>query len=184
MLHFISSNSNKIDRAKLFLDPLGITFEPHKLELIEIQSESVEEIVIDKAQKAFEIINAPLLVNDHSWSITALNGFPGPYMKYMNKWFSPQDFLNIMRDQKNREIQLTEYICFTDGKTTKTFYERTVGHMLSESKGDGEPWTTVSSYSKDDLSVAEVLQTSPSALRRGIIYEKFGKWYKKEILNS
>jgi len=184
MLFFVSTNPNKIDKAELFLRPLGIPFEVSNIKLIEIQSDSVEEIVIDKAKKAFQILNSPLLVNDHVWSISALNGFPGPYMKYINQWFSPQDFLNLMKDKKDREMKLTEYICYTDGNIYKTFFEEIKGHVLFASKGKGEPWKTVSSYSKDNSSVAEKLETHPSAIGTSKVYEDFAKWYKGVALSS
>lgn len=85
MLYFISSNPNKIDRAKFFLNPLGLNFQPKEIEIEEIQSYSIEKIAIDKARKAYATIKNPLFVNDHGWGITALNGFPGAYMKYMNQ---------------------------------------------------------------------------------------------------
>jgi XTP/dITP diphosphohydrolase len=177
MLYFISSNKNKIARAELFLSPFNISFTPKDLELVEIQSHSIEEIAIDKAKNAFDILKQPLFVNDHGWFITALNGFPGAYMKYVNEWFTPQDFLNLMRGKKNREMIFTETICFTDGTTTKTFSETKIGHVLYKSKGKNIPWMTVSSFSDDDTSIAEKLATSPSAINTSKIYEEFAKWY-------
>lgn len=177
MLYFISSNKNKIDRAKLFLSPFNISFTPKDLELVEIQSHSIEEIAINKAKQAFNILKQPLLVSDHGWAITALNGFPGAYMKYVNEWFAPQDFLNLMKDKENREMIFTEYLCFTDGMITKTFSETIKGHVLHESKGQDTSWMTVSSFSDDNRSIAEKIRNNPSAINASKVHEEFAKWY-------
>jgi len=184
MLYFISSNKNKIARSELFLTSADITFKAKDLELPEIQSDSVEEIARDKAKKAYEVLKEPLFVSDHGWSITALNGFPGSYMKFMNQWFAPQDFLNLMIDKKNREMIFTEFLCFTDGKTTKTFSEQIKGHILFEAKGEAEPWMTVSSFTEDDISIAEAIKENPSAINASIVYGDFAKWYKYTYINS
>lgn len=36
--------------------------------------------------------------------VEALNGFPGPFIKYINKWLYAQDFLRIMHGKKNRRM--------------------------------------------------------------------------------
>lgn len=178
MLHFISSNKNKIARAEQFLHPHGLDFVSKDVNVVEIQSHSIEEIAINKAKAAFEIIKQPLFVSDHGWAITALNGFPGAYMKYMNEWFTPQDFLNLMKDKENREMIFTEYLCFTDGEITKSFSETIKGHVLFESKGESEPWMTVSSFSVDNTSIAEAIKDKPSAINDSMVFEEFATWYK------
>lgn len=179
MLYFISSNKNKIARAELFLQPFTISFTAKDIDLIEIQSHSIEEIAIDKAKKAFEIIKEPLFVSDHGWSITALNGFPGAFMKYINEWFTPQDFLSLMKDKENREMIFTEYLCFTDGTTTKTFSETIKGHVLYEQKGKGVSWMTVSSFSDKNISIAEAIKDTPSAINDSQTYKEFATWYNQ-----
>lgn len=183
MLYFISTNKNKIARAEQFLNPLHIPFQTKDLELQEVQSNSIEEIAIHKAHQAFEILKDPLFVSDHGWSITALNGFPGAYMKFMNQWLTSNDFLNLMREKENREMVFTEYLCFTDGNTVTTFHEEIKGHVLFEAKGDGEPWMNVSSFSSDNTSIAERIKDTPSAFNESKIFEDFGKWYKNYQYN-
>lgn len=180
MLHFISSNKNKVARAEQFLQPHDIKFVTKDIDLIEIQSHSIEEIALDKAKAAFKIIQEPLFVSDHGWAITALNGFPGAYMKYINEWLTPQDFLNLMKDKENREMIFTEYLCFTDGTITKSFSETIKGHILFESKGRSAPWMTVSSFSTDNTSIAEAIRDKPSAINDSMVFEEFALWYKNQ----
>jgi len=56
----------------------------------EIQGEP-EDILKYKLKKAYEVFKQPVLVDDTSVHLEALNGFPGPYMKDFWKCFSPQE---------------------------------------------------------------------------------------------
>ena len=56
----------------------------------EIQGDP-EEILRHKLQNAYKTFRQPVLVDDVSVAIEALNGFPGPYMKDFWKCFTPQE---------------------------------------------------------------------------------------------
>jgi len=136
--------------------PYGINIVQAKLDIAEIQSDSFETIAIDKAKKSFEILNEPLFINDAAWVITALNGFPGPFMKYVNNWFSAEDFINLMLRHKNREVILRDTIVYINGSETKVFSYENKGVLLQEVKGDsGLPSARVISLSKNGLSISE-----------------------------
>lgn len=75
MLHFITENKDKIETAKRELTPFNIEFEVMKLKITEVQFHDIEEIAVDKAQKAFKEVKKPLFVNDADWYIKVLNGF-------------------------------------------------------------------------------------------------------------
>lgn len=76
---FITGNQHKADYlAKM----LGIHLDHHKVDLDEIQSVSLEEIVIHKARQAYDVIKKPVLVEDVALGFNALNGLPGPFVKF------------------------------------------------------------------------------------------------------
>ena len=76
---FITGNQHKADYlAKM----LGIPLEHQKVELDEIQSISLDDIVTHKVKKAYEIIGKPVLVEDVALGFTALGGLPGPFIKF------------------------------------------------------------------------------------------------------
>lgn len=179
MLKFITSSQNKIDVARKFLSPLEVKFESIAMDLPEIQSHSIEDIAKYKATYAFQTLQEPLFVNDHGWFITALNGFPGAYMKFINEWFTPQDCLNLMRDKENREVTFTTVICYRDSETTKVFESNHKGIILHESRGKGLPWTTVITITEDNQTIAEKLEKGPSALSEDPIWQDFATWLKE-----
>ena len=61
------------------------------------------------------------MVSDDTWDIPSLKGCPGAYMKSINYWFTPDDFLRLMKGVENREIILHQYIAYTDGSVTEVF---------------------------------------------------------------
>ncbi|MES3031875.1 MAG: non-canonical purine NTP pyrophosphatase [Patescibacteria group bacterium] len=56
----------------------------------EIQGDP-DDIIKHKLKRAYEIFKCPVLVDDVSVNMEALNGFPGPYMKDMWKYFTPEE---------------------------------------------------------------------------------------------
>lgn len=178
MLYFITGNKNKIAIAEKFLKPFGIIFEPKDLNIEEIQSDNIEKVAMHKAKNAYSKVKKPLIVTDHFWSIPALGGFPGAYMKYINQWFTPDDVLNLMKNKNDRKAILTEMICYIDEKTIKTFSGTHEGKVLQKQQGGGLATQTVISLSEDGISIAKKLENNPSALDKGTVWEDFAKWYK------
>ena len=87
-LIFFTSYSRKIKEAKAACEPAGISIIPQKLDIEEIQNPDGKKVAMHKAKQAFNILKKPVVVTDTFWCIPALNGFPGPYMKDVDIWFS------------------------------------------------------------------------------------------------
>ena len=84
-LFFVSSNIHKYQEAKKILDSLGINLGFFKSNLEEIQSNSINDIALNKAKNAFSKCKKPLIVEDDGLFINSLKGFPGPYSSYVFK---------------------------------------------------------------------------------------------------
>ncbi len=177
MLYYITGNQNKKDIANKYLRTLNVSFETKDLDLIEIQSKSIEDVIIYKAKDAFNKLKKPLFVNDHFWSFKALGGFPGAYMKYMNQWLTTDDLLRLMYGKKDRAVTLKEAICYIDKNTTKIFLREYKGKVLLKKQGQGFPGLTVISLTKDGESIAKKLETDVIATDTEI-WKEFAKWYK------
>ncbi len=137
-IYYITGNISKFETAKIFFQPLGVEVVQKKLEIPEIQSDSTEEIAVDKANKAFLELGHALIVNDSGWYISVLNGFPGSYMKHVNQCFVAQDFLNLMQDKNNREVILKQVVVAVDNSGQKQiFSHETRGEILREARGGG-----------------------------------------------
>ena len=78
-LCFVTSNPHKLAEAtRILAQP--ITSAP--LELVEIQTESLDELVQHKTEQAFALLQQPVMVEDTSLGFAAWGGLPGPFIKY------------------------------------------------------------------------------------------------------
>lgn len=76
----VTGNRNKIQEARRLC---GSRLDSVELDLPEIQSLDVHEILRAKAAAAFGEIEKPLLVEETALELAALNGFPGPLVKWL-----------------------------------------------------------------------------------------------------
>lgn len=184
MLYFVTGNQHKINSAHIVLDPLGIFFETINLPLIEIQSASIEKIALSKVEQAYDKLQKPLIIKDDGWHIDALNGFPGPYMKYVNEWFTVEDYQNLLRSKINKKVIFTEVLSYKDNKQTKVFRGDIVGHYLDNPAGKAShPFMELVTFRNDGLTMAEAVNKGLLEFEESTAWKDFAKWYKSTILN-
>ena len=80
MITLVTSNPNKKLEVEEIL--VGVEITTKALELPEIQSMDLKEIVLAKARSAYAMVGAPVLVEDVGFEMECLNGFPGPFVKF------------------------------------------------------------------------------------------------------
>ena len=82
---FATSNSGKVATLERWCRVAGLDADiaQSALDLIEPQADTAEEVAQVKARQAYEQLRQPVLVDDSSFHIAALNGFPGAYIKPM-----------------------------------------------------------------------------------------------------
>lgn len=181
MLYFITSNQHKLEIARYVLYKFDIQFSPSDLKIDEIQSDSIEKIARHKAREAFRKLQQPLFVKDDGWFITALNGFPGAFMHYINQWLSPNDILKLMADKTNRETVLHEVICYIDQDHFQTFTGEVKGHILYEARGQGLPNNQIVTMRADGKSIAECRQAGEPFFDKETVWTDFVTWYREKI---
>ena len=184
-VYFVTSNKEKMLIAQTVCDEVGVKVEQVILDIDEIQGEDSELIIKDKARRAYEKLKKPVLVSDDSWDIPALKGFPGAYMKSINHWFTPQDFLRLMKDIEDRTIILHQYLAYNDGKTIKIFKNDICGQIINEARGlnHKSPNMSVTVLDSDiGKTIAEVFEQGQDAVKaryknRPDAWHDFVKWY-------
>ncbi|HYK08141.1 MAG TPA: non-canonical purine NTP pyrophosphatase [Candidatus Eisenbacteria bacterium] len=180
MLYFVTENKQKFDNAQIILKEYTLSLTQKPLPLVEIQSHSLEDIAKDKARQAFALVKKPLVVKDDGWYITALNGFPGSYMKYTNEWLTPQDFLNLLKPYTNREIIFRDALYFTDGKKETCIVNTITGRIIDSPKGKGVSSATISTFRKDGKTMAECINEGLDFADKGVsIWHEFARWYNE-----
>lgn len=162
---FVTSNELKFKQAAGVLATQGITLIRQHMDLLEIQSHDGEAIVRHKAQQAFDALQKPVLVNDDTWYIPGLRGFPGPYMKDVNTWFTDQNWLELTRSLTDRQIVLRQNIAYQDVEGQHYFVKDIPGLLLPEVRGDNKyPHLTITSFDGGNHSAAEIIATGKQAI--------------------
>ncbi|KAH9062276.1 Ham1-like protein [Lactarius vividus] len=81
-LVFVTGNAWKLDEVREILaQGEAIDIESRDLDLPEIQG-TTREIAIEKCRRAAEIIGGPVITEDTALCFEAMNGLPGPYIKF------------------------------------------------------------------------------------------------------
>lgn len=118
---FATGNARKIAEAKRTFDQYNVELSTVAVDIDEIQHTDPAEITKAKARAAYEVIHQPVVVQDTSWSIPALGGFPGGYMKDTANWWQAQDWMNIMAPYNDRRIICLEHVAYFDGDSLHHF---------------------------------------------------------------
>ncbi len=159
------------------LEPFNIQVEGLKVDgIVEPQSDDIVEISQFKAKQAYEKVQKPLIVSDGSWIIPALNGFPGPYMAYVNKWFTSQDFLNLMKDKENKDIILRECVTYIDKDQIKSFTSDTKGYFVTKESGKATAVDQVMSFREDGKTTAQCENEGIMRIPQSDLWNQVGEW--------
>ena len=178
-LTFVTGNKNKFHTAAHILKDSGIELVHTSFDIDEIQGEDGKVIALDKAHKAFYILKKPLIISDDSWSISGLRGWPGPYMKSMNHWLTPQDFLRLTLPLSDRGVTLHQIAVYQDEKGQKVFTNDIKGKLLNHAADfESIPWMKIVSLTKDGRSLAEVRQLNPEQLatENSNVWHELANW--------
>lgn len=178
---FATTNDRKIREANNTLETYGITVKPTVAEINEIQHHDPVEITKAKARAAFALLREPVVVSDSSWSIPALGGFPGGYMRDVNLWWVEQDWLAIMARHQDKTAILQEHLAYCDGEAVVHFSQDYEGVFLDAPQGQTvnpeESFERVVSLG-NGMSLAEVQAAAIRGQKRSIAHwQKFGEWF-------
>lgn len=133
---FITGNKFKIKVANMFLKDTGIKLVGKKISCPEIQHESVAEIAKHSAKFAAEKLQKPVITSDCGFFIEAFNGFPGPFIAFIDKWIGPEGFLKLMGGVKNRRAKFIDATAYCEpGKNPVAFVRETHGRLSEKLQG-------------------------------------------------
>lgn len=131
---FVTGNKGKYKEVAALLNkPL----EQSDLVIEEIQSLDLAEIAHHKAVTAFQKIHKPLFVDDTGLAVAAWNGFPGPFIKHIQKAGGMELLLSMLKHTINREANFITTLAFHDGSQVHTFVGSVKGTIASEIRGNG-----------------------------------------------
>jgi XTP/dITP diphosphohydrolase len=133
---FATGNKRKITEVKRAFEGSDIRVTPMPVEINDIQHSDPAEITKAKARAAYAVIQRPVVVQDTSWSIPALGGFPGGYMKDIASWWQAQDWMAIMAPYEDRRIICHEHVAYFDGESIRHFEASYEGYFVDVPRGN------------------------------------------------
>ena len=133
-LVFVTSNRGKLREAEAVL---GRKLDHCDLDLPELQTLDLREVVRGKARAAWERLERPVLVEDTSLELTGLGGFPGPLIRWLLVSVGPAGICKIANSFDDSGATARCLVCATDG-SAEIFGEGVVtGTIAPSPRGAG-----------------------------------------------
>jgi non-canonical purine NTP pyrophosphatase (RdgB/HAM1 family) len=174
----VTSNHRKLDEARSACSSYGVKLEHIQIDIDEIQHTNATQIALHKAKQAFRLLEKPLIINDSSWDIPALNGFPGGYMKDVAQWLSAEDFITLVQNKEKR-ICCIETVIYISESEIKIFQKEYWGVIVSKPRGSGTSIEQVTEVNGKTL--AEYRNQGISAVpSEDYIWHDFAEWYSNK----
>lgn len=131
-LYFVTGNPEKVREAQAILK---LPIEIADLEIDEVQSLDSLYVAKRKVEEAFKILQKPVIVDDVSVFIEALNGFPGPLIKSLREAIGNQGIIEMLDSKNTRKAVVQNTIGYHDGKDVHVFLGEIRGTVSTEERG-------------------------------------------------
>ncbi len=138
---FITGNQSKADYLSKYL---GYPVDHVKLDLDEIQSTDLNEIVEHKVKQAYDLIQRPVIVEDVSLEFEALGGLPGPFIKFFVEKVPFETICSMIGGGLTRKATARCVFGYFDGEDLELF-EGSLGGEIAEkpSGNNGYGWDKI-----------------------------------------
>ena len=127
----VTSNKNKLAEINQIL---GTNHKVSTVDIPEIQSLDLGEVITSKAKAAYTKIQKPVLVTDVSLEIEGLSGLPGPFVKYFLKTLGNEGTAALIKGRSSK-TKVTDAVAIYDGKILKIFKGTVFGKTVPKAKG-------------------------------------------------
>lgn len=156
---FVTSNQGKLREVKQIL---GTDFPFHietvSLDLEEIQHEDPDMIAIKKCTEAVKCLNYKrLIIEDSCLSFKAMDGLPGPYVKWFEKTIGNEGLVRMLSGFRDKSASAICTISYWDGQQMFVF-KGVVQGTIVEGRGlhTSFGWDPIFMPSDSDQTFAEM----------------------------
>ncbi|TGZ83956.1 putative ham1 family protein [Ascodesmis nigricans] len=178
ILTFVTGNANKLREVSTILGDM-IPLTNRALDLPELQG-TLEEITLDKARRAAEAIGGPVIVEDTCLCFNALNGLPGPYVKWFMKELGHVGLNNMLAayEDKSAQAVCTFGYCKGPGEPAILFEGRTNGKIVPARGPPVFGWDAI--FEHEGKTFAEMDKEHKNSIsHRFKAIEKLKAWLKE-----
>lgn len=134
-ISFVTWNIHKLQEIQSLLSDFEIV--QLDINLPEIQSLDPKKVVEHKLREAMKYTDGAVMVDDTSWFLDWLNGFPGPLLKRMIDGVTPQGIYTILQHNWNLKAKLSTYIAYADDNhQTINYFEASIHGIVVAPRGE------------------------------------------------
>lgn len=187
MVTFVTTNPGKAQEAESYL---GESVEQHAFDYPEPQTDSFAEVAAHGARVAHEHVGGPVIVDDAGLSVTALEGFPGPFSSYVEETLGIERVSRLARREPEQSAAFHTVVGYCDGDPVDSdgatvdngtppvaLFEGVVDGRIVAPRGEGgfgyDPI-----FEHDGRTFAEMTTAEKNAVsHRGQALSAFADWY-------
>jgi non-canonical purine NTP pyrophosphatase (RdgB/HAM1 family) len=130
----VSGNPNKVQEARRIC---GFDLDSEALDLPEIQHLDLNEVLRAKGEEAWRRLQRPLIVEETGLELAALNGFPGPLVKWMLQAVGAEGISRTGAVLGNSRVAAVCGLHYRDSSRMVFAEGRTLGELVLPPRGKG-----------------------------------------------
>ena len=178
----VTGNPSKLLEARRLLPHLEAT----EIDLPEIQSLDLDEVLRYKGRQAYDRIGAPVIVEETGLELSALGGFPGPLIKWMLQSVGPEGLARIVVTQGDPRAKAICALLYTDGERQITARGMTAGRLVLPPRGaEGFGWDPVFQPDESSCTYGEMSPKEKDAIsHRGHAWRAFARALDAELIET
>ncbi|MDA3836473.1 MAG: non-canonical purine NTP pyrophosphatase [Nanoarchaeota archaeon] len=182
-IYLITKNQNKLQEIQAIIPEVELL----DIDLPEIQSFSAEEVIKEKlilAQKVYP--EKEFIIEDTSFYMNCLGGFPGPFVKFFIKENSLEDIYRIAQDRNNNNAQAKTIIGYASKEKKIHYFEGLLeGEIIKPKVYSKTSWDPIFKPSCCDKSFGEMsIEEKNNISMRIMATEKLKDFLEKNSLNQ
>jgi XTP/dITP diphosphohydrolase len=135
-VRFVSGNAHKIAEAQHILSSVGIAVVPSPVKINELQIADIEQLVRDKALKAFQKLGRPLFVEHTGLHLRQLNELPGGLTQVFWDTLQADQFAARFGIGPDCFARASTRIAYCDGQRIRQFAGELSGTIVSSPRGN------------------------------------------------
>ncbi|PZM86914.1 MAG: non-canonical purine NTP pyrophosphatase, RdgB/HAM1 family [candidate division SR1 bacterium] len=132
-MKFATGNQHKREEANAIL---GGGLERIDLDLEEIQSTNIEEVIAHKAKLAYQLTGVPVFVEDVGLRFEAWNQLPGALIKRFLKEVGAQGLIDQLSSFNNKKAEALCCVGYYDGEKVHSFTGVVKGSISPKLQGE------------------------------------------------
>jgi non-canonical purine NTP pyrophosphatase (RdgB/HAM1 family) len=160
---YVTGNKQK---AKHFMSIMNMDIPHQAVDIEELQSLDIREVVEHKAREAYKQVGKPVIVEDTRLEFHALGRLPGTFIKWFQEELGYEGLCRLI-DGKSRSSTAGAAFAYYDGTDMHVFESEVAGEILDRPslKESNFGWNVIFRPNGSEISFAEMKE------------EEFRMWY-------